>query len=80
MKKAESLIALVKTRLGPKRLAALDQTPGAHAIGGIDAVVKEACTQCAGFPQPATSAAVRTLQLCGCVATPADLEGLDTPE
>ena len=77
-KEPETLADQVKARLGPERLAALDLTPGAHALGGIGEVVQAACTLCAGFPQPVISAAVRVLQLCGTVAKPEDLEGLDT--
>lgn len=69
----------VKERLGPERLAKLAETPGAIALGGMDAVVQEACTLCAGFPQPVISASVRTLQLCGCKATAEDLVGLNPP-
>lgn len=75
-KEPNELTGQVRARLGKERLAALAETPGAHALGGIDGVVTAACTQCAGFPQPEISAAVRTLQLCGCVAKPEDLEGL----
>lgn len=78
-KESIPLTEQVKERLGPERLAALDATPGALAHGGIDGVVQAACTQCAGFPQPVISAAVRVLQLCGCMAKPQDLEGLNTP-
>lgn len=75
----ETLTDQVKARLGPERLAALDATPGALVLGGIGGVVQAACDWCAGFPQPVISASVRVLQLCGTVAKPEDLAGLDTP-
>lgn len=76
----DTLAAQVRDILGPDRIAALDKQPLALARGGIEAVLQAACNECAGFPQPHVSAVIRTLQLCGSVPTPADLEGLATPE
>ena len=67
------LIAQVRTRLGETRFTALGTQPLAMAAGGIEAVLQQACAECAGFPNPLSAATVRTLQLCGSHATPEDL-------
>jgi len=60
-------------RLGEPRLKALAAQPLCIASGGMDAVLKAACAECAGYPQPEIAAAVRVLQLCGSTAKPEDL-------
>lgn len=67
---AVSLPEQVAARLGPERFAALSGQPLCLANGGMDAVLQAACTPEATLIQ----ATVRTLQLCGSHATPADLE------
>ena len=57
-----------------ERLAALAKQPMCLAAGGMDAVLKAACMECAGYPQPVVSAAVRVLQLCGSTAKAEDLK------
>lgn len=63
--KPSTLPDQVRERLGEQRVAALALQPMALAAGGMDAIVQQACTECAGYPDPATAAATRTLQLCG---------------
>lgn len=69
-----ALVKVVRERLGEERLGKLAAQPACLACGGLEAVLRMACTECAGFPQPFISAAVRVLQLCGSQASSADLE------
>ena len=64
--------------LGKERLAALGEQPLAINAGGIDSVLQTACTQCAGYPDPVRSAAIRTVQLCGSMPTKQDLGSDET--
>lgn len=66
------MLPMVRGRLGEERIALLSAQPPAIAAGGFAAVLQEACTQCAGYPQPVVSAACRVLQLCGSVPKPED--------
>ena len=67
--------------LGKDRLAALGSQPLAINAGGIDSVMQTACSQCAGYPDPVRSAAIRTVQLCGSLPTKQDLgEDVNTSE
>lgn len=71
---ATPLIEQVRKRLGTERLQCLGQQPLALAAGGIDTILHQACTECAGYKQPVMAAANRTLQLCGSVPKPDDLK------
>ena len=75
MTAAANLEKQVRERLGEKRLAALSKQPMCIARHrGMAAVLKAACEECAGHPEPVRAAAVRVLQLCGSVATAEDLK------
>lgn len=59
------LVEKVRAAIGDKTLDALSLQPPAIAGGGVEALLQQACTRCAGHPQPVESA-VRTLRtLCG---------------
>lgn len=64
------LVETVRAAIGDETLDALAKQPLAIAGGGVEALLQEACTRCAGHPQAAESA-VRTLRtLCGSSAEP----------
>jgi hypothetical protein len=63
--KSSTLADQVRERLGENRISALALQPLALAAGGMDSILQQACTECAGFPDPVTAAATRSLQLCG---------------
>lgn len=60
----------VRARLGAVRCEALATQPQCLGNGGFDAVLQQACGEAGGQLIAAT---VRTLQLCGSLATAADL-------
>ncbi len=60
----------VRARLGAPRCEALATQPQCLGNGGLDAVMQQACLEAGGQLIAAT---VRTLQLCGSLATAEDL-------
>lgn len=64
----------IRERLGPERCEALEAQPQCLGNGGFDEVLEQAYSMSEGCPNPLIAAVVRTLQLCGSLPTPSDLD------